>query len=76
MENFEIDDILEDKNGKKYLVGIRNDRLAMIHKPKTASEREGECLYDYLDDAANSVLNIDLEKIGNYKENPNLLDDY
>jgi len=71
MEKFNIDDIVEDKNGKVYLVQIRNNRLAIIHEPTCGSEREGECKFDYIDNF--TINHLQLEKVGTYELNSNLL---
>ena len=71
-----INDILEDKYGKRYLISLRNAKIVIVHPPKCGSEREGECKFDYLSDVINSQIDYDLQKIGNYDESPQLLDDY
>lgn len=70
-----INDVLEDVNGKRYLIGWRNNKIAIIHPPTCGSEREGECKFDYLVDLINSQFDYDLQKIGNYDKTPHLLDD-
>jgi hypothetical protein len=74
IKDWKINDILEDKNGKRYLIGWRNEKFVAVHPPTCGSEREGECKYDYLEDMINSRIWFDLQKIGNYDKNPNLLD--
>jgi hypothetical protein len=71
-----INDVLEDVNGRRYLIGWRNNKIAIIHQPSCGSEREGECKFDYLAEVINSQNDYDLQKIVNYDETPHLLDDY
>lgn len=75
IKDWKLNDILEDKNGKKYLIGFRDEKFVAVHPPTCGSEREGECKFDYLEDMINSQIWFDLQKIGNYDENPSLLDD-
>lgn len=75
IKDWKINDILEDKYGKRYLIGWRNEKIVAVHPPTCGSEREGDCKWDFLEDMINSPICFDLQKIGNYDENPKLLDD-
>ena len=68
IEDLKLNDIVEDKYGMRYVIGIRNNIFVAVHPPTCGSEREGECRFDYLSDLT------ELEKIGNYDENPELVD--
>lgn len=67
---FKLNDIVEDKYGMRYVIGIRNNIFVAVHPPTCGSERHGdrECRFDYLSDL------YELEKIGNYEDNPELVD--
>ena len=40
IKDWKINDILEDKNGKRYLIGWRNEKFVAVHSPTCGSERE------------------------------------
>jgi hypothetical protein len=63
-------DFVEDENGAIYLIDFRYGSWALVHSPKTGSEREGEPKWDYLYDADKF---LSLQIIGSNHTHPELI---